>query len=223
MFELLEYLNRLYIEYRHNGNIIPSDSSCSPETYLSLPNCQKTSITSHKSIISQKSASTLLSPYYSCNTSPNHLEKYRSSLDEKSILHLVDNLSIAEDKLVDFDPEMMYAVCIASKKLTKQKTHKKKSKFFSKFFRWGKRKQMRKRKDHISKTMADKETRNLKTSSEFLFNEIEYDLICNCPLVWKKITNGRRYSVSERHIDDRLLVLNACRKYCQIQNLNHVF
>ena len=154
------------------------------------------------------------------STSSSQQEAFKMQVRSSLERYLKEN-SISDDKLSGYDdPEVLYAVCIASKQVAKKKRKKNWFRFVRKFFC-----RRRKAKNSISES-EDKIVQNKTPSnnnSKRNSREIENDLICNCPLVVQRETNGRRVSVSERHRNDRLMVLNACRKYTQIQNINQHF
>ena len=168
----------------------------------------------------------------------NNEEEKSSKFQENDFEEFFEGKVDVNRNLSRYDPEIIYAVCIASKEVAQKKEKKTKKRMSSESF---------------SSVITNLFRRNLNCtekretkSTEMIVNhnqqhnildcsdepqvinyhkesvtDVEHDLINNCPLVWTEPKgNGRKVSVSERHQNDRLMVASACRKYTQIQYIN---
>jgi len=133
----------------------------------------------------------------------------------KPLSKLLQDFSISDnEKMRGVDPEVLYSICIASKRITRKNERKERLTTLKNSIFGGNTKT-------IEPTSGYKHGED---SSSVPNSDLEYDLIVNCPLIWPNLnTNGRRFSVSERHKKDRLMVVNACRNYRQLQNINQHF
>lgn len=114
---------------------------------------------------------------------------------------------------IENDPDMLLAaVSAGTMVLKKQRKLKQKSNFIKKIFNVS----VGESKSGYSSLPNESTSMPIETN--------EYDLINNCPLIKNlKKSNGRRLAMSERHMYDRLLVLETCRRFLRLKHADGVF